>query len=203
MSHRFTFESKRTFYFTKISTSFPLATSCPESAGQSVSLRYPTRPIFRFGTRPSTDRAVRPLPPVCGHGIASTLRTDLISASQYRPVYLQSINHHYGFREERKRGPQGIRRELEGRNPESLVYAFCGMLLQSGSVLVSPPQGSHPMRLTFQHGRPWTSPSAQECFYAGTGPSLRIFSTLSSPVFPAFGLSPAISTRLSSPAACR
>ena len=62
MSRRFTFASKRTFSFTKICTSFPLATSCPESAGQSVCLQYPARPIFRFGTRPSTDRAVRVLP---------------------------------------------------------------------------------------------------------------------------------------------
>jgi len=80
MSHRFTFESKRTFYFTKTSTSFPLATSCPESAGQSVCLRYPTRPIFRFGTRPSTDRAVTPLPErygICPEGRAFVV---LISA---------------------------------------------------------------------------------------------------------------------------
>ena len=54
--------SKRTFDFTKICTSFPLVTSCPESAGQSACLRYLTTPIFRFGTRPSTDRAVRALP---------------------------------------------------------------------------------------------------------------------------------------------
>ena len=55
-------------------------------------------------------------------------------------LYLESSNHHYGSREERKRGLQAIRRQLEGRNPESLVYAFCGMLPQSGSVwfLLSP-----------------------------------------------------------------
>ena len=76
--------SKRTFSFTKICTSFPLATSCPESAGQSVCLQYPTRPIFRFGTRPSTDRAVRLLPRrygICPEGRAFVV---LISASQYR-----------------------------------------------------------------------------------------------------------------------
>jgi hypothetical protein len=110
MSHRFTFESKRTFYFTKISTSFPLVTSCPESAGQSVSLRYLTRPIFRFGTRPSTDRAVRPLPRrygICPEGRAFVV---LISASRYSALYFEWRNHHWSSRHIQKQRLQAIRR---------------------------------------------------------------------------------------------
>ena len=61
-SHRFTFESKRTFYFTKISTSFPLVTSCPTACPVSQGSDKPPPPILRYGTRPSTDRAVRVLP---------------------------------------------------------------------------------------------------------------------------------------------
>ena len=62
ISHRFTFESKRTFYFTKISTSFPLVTSCPTACPVSQGSDKPPPPILRYGTRPSTDRAVRVLP---------------------------------------------------------------------------------------------------------------------------------------------
>ena len=45
----------------------------------------------------------------------------------------------YGSCAERKRGVQGNRRQLEGRNPESLAYAFCGMFPQSGSVFIFMP----------------------------------------------------------------
>ena len=54
-------------------------------------------------------------------------------------LHLESTNHLYGSREERKRGLQAIRRQLEGRNPESLAYAFCGMFPQSGSVFIFMP----------------------------------------------------------------
>ena len=46
-----------TFQFSKLAeifASFPLVTSRPECAGQSASLRCLRRPIFRFGTQPST-----------------------------------------------------------------------------------------------------------------------------------------------------
>ena len=62
MPHRFTFESKRTFYFTKISKSFPLVTSCPTACPVSQGSDKPPPPILRYGTRPSTDRAARVFP---------------------------------------------------------------------------------------------------------------------------------------------
>ena len=120
----------------------------------------------------------------------------LISASQYRPVYLQSINHHYGFREERKRGLQGIRRELEGRNPESLVYAFCGMLPQSGSVwfLLSRSHCFKDGCLADIDPRPPLQATPVQA--TGTSPFLGIFPALPRP---AFGLYLRLSTRRALP----
>ena len=37
------------------------------------------------------------------------------------------------------RSQLGFRRQLEGRNSESLIYAFAGMLPQSGSVFIFMP----------------------------------------------------------------
>ena len=48
-----------------------------------------------------------------------------------------------GQREEEDSGQSGrggFRRQLEGRNPESLAYAFSGTLPQSASVLIFMPQ---------------------------------------------------------------
>ena len=179
MSHLITFESKRTFYFTKISKSFPLATSCPESAGQSVCLRYPTRPIFRFRTRPSTDRAVRVLPRRYRDNRGpprlwwSDIHPDIGPVSQ--------IDHQSTAPPARggRAIISGFRRQLEGRNPESLVYAFSGTLPQSDSIWI-PASPTNPCQHGFEAGfkaRRLASPPRD--FWAGTAPFLGIFAALS------------------------
>ena len=62
MSRRFTFASKRTFYFTTFSTSFSFPPSCRYARLSQDSQCLIFILWFRFGTRPSTDRAVRVLP---------------------------------------------------------------------------------------------------------------------------------------------
>ena len=70
-------------------------------------------------------------PHVCG---------GLISTPILGAVYLESTNQLYGSCAERKRGPQANRRQLEGRNPESLVYG-----INPSQSSFSPPQDSHAM----------------------------------------------------------
>ena len=199
MSHRVTFESKRTFYFTKISTSFPLATSCPESAGQSVSLRYPTRPIFRFGTRPSTDRAVRVLP----RRYRDHNRGPRLWWSDIHPDIgpVSQIDHQSTAPPARggRAIISGFRRQLEGRNSESLVYAFAGMLPPSDSVLIFMPQSPLArMRIGSVPGPPGDLKDAPR-FVAGTSPFLGIFMASVPRVSRVWAYQPEVSARLSPP----
>ena len=151
-------------------------TSCPESAGQSVSLRYLTRPIFRFGTRPSTDRAVRPLPPVCGHGISLSYQPPNIGA-----VYSKSTIYPWSSGEIRKRSSQACCRQLEDRAPErDLLGGFPVSRLTPSQSSFSAPQGSHGMHAIWQV----EVSSRTRTLRRRYGPSLRIFYALGTPHFP-------------------
>ena len=179
MSHRFTFESKRTFYFTKISKSFPLVTSCPTACPVSQGSDKPPPPILRYGTRPSTDRAVRVLPRRYRDNRGpprlwwSDIHPDIGPVSQ--------INHQSTAPPARggRAIISGFRRQLEGRNPGSLVYAFSGTLPQSASIWI-PASPTNPCQHGFEAGfkaRRLASPP--EHFWAGTAPFLGIFAALS------------------------
>ena len=67
-------------FSTRFDSRFPCETG---HAVSSLSDR-PTPPIFRYGTRPSTDRAVRALPRRYRDHKRGPRRATLISASQYR-----------------------------------------------------------------------------------------------------------------------
>ena len=111
-------------------------------------------------------------------------------------LYLESSNHHYGSREERKRGLQAIRRQLEGRNPESLAYAFCGMFPQSGSVFIFMPRIPIAQNGCLADIDPRPPLQATPVQATGTSPFLGIFPALPRP---AFGLYLRLSTRRALP----
>ena len=165
-------------------------TSCPEPAGQSVCLRYPTRPIFRFGTRPSTDRAVIADPWRSRDHKRATLRTDLISIA---PISGAPRLHRLSVLQ-LSRGSHatisGFRRQLEGRNSESLIYAFAGTLLQSASVLIFMPPIPIAQNEHFGiAGPPVDLEDAQRCV-AGTAHPYAYFTPSEAPISPICGLSP-------------
>ena len=173
-------------------------TSCLTRLRQAVSLRYPRRPIFRFGTRPSTDRAVRVLP----RRYRDHNRGPRLWWSDIHPDIgpVSQIDHQSTAPPARLGGPRaiisGFRRQLEGRNPESLVYAFSGTLHQSASVLIFMPQSPLArMRIPSVPGPPGDLKDAPR-FVAGTSPFLGIFMASVPRVSRVWAYQPEVSARL-------